>query len=62
MPAVVGPLVDGVAREQRGGPLFGADEVQRDQGQQAGEDQPGQHLAEGEGRTRDSDRRAVGEL
>ena len=52
VPAVVGPLVHGVAREQRGRPFLGADEVQRDQSQQAGEDQPGQHLAEGEGRGR----------
>ena len=49
VPAVVHPLVHGVASEQRRGALLGGDEVQPDQQQQPGEDQPGQHLPDGEG-------------
>ncbi|EGJ73145.1 hypothetical protein STTU_0356 [Streptomyces sp. Tu6071] len=46
VPAVVHPLVDARAGEQRGGALLGADEVERDEHEEADEDRPWQHRAD----------------
>ena len=44
--AVMHEFVDAGAGEQRGRTLLGADEIKRHEAEQAGEDRPGQQLAE----------------
>src|SRR4249919_1515111 len=62
VPPIVHPLMDTSAGEQGRGALFSGDEVHGDQREHPREDQPGQHLYERKGRSRNRDRLGLDDL